>query len=134
MSHLYPPEVIPNILSDSIISVVSASGLYGQLDTAAGSRILTIILAVTTCQEARVSVDVDIGLGQSCGGVLHELGGLGVNVVETGDGDGLCSVAEVLVYNLGFVSWLELIKDMNPPVKVEEINFPKVVSPEKCRL
>ena len=54
--------------------------------------------------------------------IFHVLGVVSVNGIDAGDCHVLLAVAQVLD-GTEFSSWLELVVDMEPPVKIEKVNF-----------
>ena len=82
----------------------------------------TVVRAVTTCHELGVGVEVDILLREAGGRVLHVLREAPVDRVDARDGYVLLAVAQVLD-GAELPSRLELVKHVQPPVKVEEVNL-----------
>ena len=116
-----PPELVAHVLLDSVVPL-TASGLDGELP--AGARVLVpaVVSAVAASEELLVRVEVDPGLGEADCGVLHVLGEVPVNRVDTGDGNVLLPVTHIL-YRTQLPAGFEFVHHVDPPIKVEKVNL-----------
>ena len=87
--------LVTNVLLHGGVPVASRV-LYGELPAGALGLVLAVVRAVAAGEEGGVGVDVDPALWQPHRAVLHVFGVTPVYRVDTGDGDVLLSVAQVL--------------------------------------
>ena len=82
----------------------------------------TVVRAVTAGQKLTVGVEINILLRKSVSGILHVLGEAPINRVDAGDGHVLLAIAQVLD-GAELPTGFEFVVNMEPPVKVEEVNL-----------
>ena len=116
-----PPELVAHVLPQLVVSV-TARGVDGELPVGALVLVPAVVRTVTASQELLVRVEIDPGLWQSHGGVLHVLWEVTVDRIDTGDWHVLLPVAHIL-YPAHFPTRLELVHHEDPPIKVEEVNL-----------
>ena len=114
-------ELVSHVLLDLVI-FVTASGLDGELPAGALVLVPAVVRTVTASQELLVRVEIDPGLWQSHGGVLHVLWEVTVDRIDTGDWHVLLPVTDIL-YSTHFSDGLELIHHIDQAIKVEEVNL-----------
>ena len=105
-----------------LVLPVTPGGLDGQLPAGALVLLPAVVRTVAARHELGSRVEVHVLLRDPDRGVLHVLGVVTVDGVDAGHRHVLLAVAQVLD-GTEFSSWLELVVDMEPPVKIEKVNF-----------
>ena len=128
-----PSELVAHVLLDLVVPL-ALRGLDSELPAGALVLVPAVVSAVAASEELLVGVELDPGLGEADGGVLHVLGEVPVDRVDAGDGDVLLPVTQIL-YRAQLPAGLELVHHVDPPIKVEKVNLQsRVCYPEITEL